>query len=102
MPSNMDFDLRILGSSEIDRAFEIDRTEHIESEYVPVLGDDGLTIRTEMRRYDPPRMFANWDEDQRNRRRRWWRSQLDTGGAAQQPRSDRAPLGMRWRPWQHG
>jgi GNAT superfamily N-acetyltransferase len=70
-----------LNADQIQRVFEIDRTEHIEAEYIPEPSDDGFAIRATLRSYDPPRVFPNWDEEGRRRRAEWWRRELEKGGA---------------------
>ncbi len=72
--------VKMLPADQIRRVFEVDRTEQIEAEYVPKLGNDGLAIRLELHHYEPPRTFPNWDEEGRRRRGEWWRQELDKGG----------------------
>jgi GNAT superfamily N-acetyltransferase len=89
----MQYDVKVLPSSEIGRALAIDRAEQIDAEYVPALRGDGFTIRAELRRCEPPRTVS-WDEESRGRIASWWRRELDQGGALLAVEDDGRVLGV--------
>jgi GNAT superfamily N-acetyltransferase len=67
-------------SADISRIGEIDRAETIAMKYscraTPNYGIELQTIQL-----DPPEEVPDWDADGVRRRARWWKSEIDEGGA---------------------
>ena len=68
-------------SSEIARIGEIDRTEMIEATYRCALAPDGNSIVLLEEGMDPPEKVPNWDDEGVMRRAKWWKREVDEGGA---------------------
>lgn len=85
---------RVLSPDEIHRVVKINRKEQIEAEYVPRLSDSGMGIQLEIAKYDPPRLFPDWDTEGRRRRSAWWLRELSKGGILISTESDNEILGF--------
>jgi L-amino acid N-acyltransferase YncA len=72
--------IRVLESDQMMRIGEMDRTETIESEYVPLPSEDGLSLTLTIRIFDPPKVFPDWDANGVECRARWWKREVDEGG----------------------
>ena len=68
-------------ASRIDRIGEIDRTELIEAKYRCRLSADGGGIVLRREELESPELFPDWDEAGVERRARWWKREIDEGGA---------------------
>ena len=70
-----------VSSSEIARIGEIDRTEKINARLRCVLASDGNSIVLLKEEIDPPEEVPNWDDEGVRRRAKWWKREVDEGGA---------------------
>jgi GNAT superfamily N-acetyltransferase len=73
--------IRSVDSSQIARIGEIDRAELIEVKYRCALAPDGHSIVLLEERMDPPEKVPDWDDEGVRRRAKWWKREVDEGGA---------------------
>lgn len=70
-----------LDAEQIDRIAEVDRTETVHAKYVAVPDQDNMGIRLVRQEFTPPLQTPNWDANGVAARARWWRREIEDGGA---------------------
>ena len=74
-------DIHSVDSSQMARTGEVDRAELIEVKYRCALASDGHSIAVLEEKMDPPEQVPDWDHEGVRRRAKWWKREVDEGGA---------------------
>ena len=72
--------MKELGSDDLARIAEVDRTELVEAEYVALESDDGRGLRLVQAEIDPPQHTGPWTEKGVERRIELWKPKVEAGG----------------------
>ena len=76
----MTIEVEQLGTDEIHRVAEIDRSETVAAHYAAERLPDGRTLALRRMPYNPPRRIKAWDESDIEHRAGLWKTQLEKGG----------------------
>jgi GNAT superfamily N-acetyltransferase len=72
--------IRRMDHAEINRIGEVDRSETVEAVYLAERSPDGLGLRLQRARKDPPMRLRPWGQAEAERRMRLWKPGLEEGG----------------------